>query len=105
MGYGFMGTVEEFACKDCGQVFEAEVGGGFLFFLFRCPSCGTTHVMRKGRTDAEKSIDFKALVCDPVEDPPLCPQCNIEMKTGIPPLCPQCGSGSLRYLKTVLSYD
>lgn len=45
-----MGSISEMKCLDCGQVFEAALGGGFFFHKLLCDQCG-----------ADKDIGFDEL--------------------------------------------
>lgn len=38
-----MGTLYEAQCDDCRHIFTVSAGGGFMFHMLRCDTCGTEH--------------------------------------------------------------
>jgi predicted Zn-ribbon and HTH transcriptional regulator len=128
-----MGSSNKAKCKSCGHKFEASEGGGFMFDLLRCDTCGASksvghdevaeHFRRfvKGsgvRYSVATSERDRQILQDPeispmsedefhakVEEHAGTCSCGGHFKYDAPIRCPKCRSTKIKEGKTTEFYD
>ena len=90
-----MGQAGTYKCKKCGNKFESQEGGGFLFDEYRCINCDKIK-----RINVISKNDRK-----PATPIGKCDACNGELKNDLRPMCPKCKSREITNEEIKMSYD
>ncbi len=104
-----MGHIATTKCLDCGEIFDAQYGGGFGFDLLRCDRCGETKSI-----GFEELGDLKGASVEPISEDDY--HHGIEAVAGncacggtyaldAPPRCPKCHSTRIEEGEIILYYD
>jgi ABC-type ATPase with predicted acetyltransferase domain len=95
-----MGHSGIYKCKDCGNEFKAQEGGGYAFIEYRCVNC-----------DAIKDVFSNRGVSPEDYKPPtkkkigVCEKCGGELRDDIRPMCPKCKSRNVKEQSIFMYYD
>jgi ABC-type ATPase with predicted acetyltransferase domain len=95
-----MGQIARYECKNCGNWFKADVGGGMSFLQYRCVECDTI-----------KNVDSDRTV--PIDEykPPtkiqigICNKCGGELREHLKPMCDKCKSRDVEEKEVIMFYD
>jgi Zn finger protein HypA/HybF involved in hydrogenase expression len=128
-----MGSRDEARCLDCGHRFELESGGGFMFHLLTCDTCGKNKGMDidglgelrlrylKGMSEdwRRSSYDFSKNKPDLSKIEPIASEeyykgveglagtckCGGKFTFDASPRCPKCRSTRINGGKNIIMYD
>lgn len=90
-----MGEMGIYTCNKCGNKFESQQGGGFIFDEYRCVDCDDIkRVMLVSKNDRR-----------PVEPLGICDSCGGELKEDLQPMCQKCKSRDVKIEEITAHYD
>jgi hypothetical protein len=102
-----MGQRISATCRDCGEAFFADLGGGFRFDQFRCELCGRTKNVLHAKYPP--NIDGRSMTTEEFHaaTEACAGQCSCggRFLVNAPLRCPKCKSTAVDQGATILDYD
>lgn len=96
-----MGQIAICKCKKCGNEFQANGGGGFLFIEFRCVNCDIVKLVKCN----DRHVLPEKWKPPTKEETGPCKNYGGELKDNLKPMCPACKSRDVEEIEVLISYD
>jgi len=84
-----------YKCNKCGNKFESQEGGGFIFDEYRCVNCDEIKQVRLISKNDRR----------PAEPVGKCDACGGEVREDLQPMCQKCKSREVKIEKVTMYYD